>query len=316
MKNDEQTFYKIEDYLSGKLSPEAARDFEQEIAADPELAETVELHRLEREGLDYMMELKLRAEMESWKTNPPVPDAPPAQGKSRGWPYLGLMLLLLLTGLFFWQPWSAKEASPVSAPPVPTPAPAPAPAPAPVPAPTPKQEPIANNAPRPNTEKVLPPAPAPQKDSYGLLAKSSYRMPDNLRSRVRDAGNAQAPTPLSEAEKAFGKNPPDFAGAILSLKKISPKDQPQVYETAREMLAHAYFNTGRFAQAAELFEQMTRQNLSAGAMDQAEWYWLLSMLPDYRRKEQTINQLLDKMTNPASYHDYANQAAELKKKLK
>jgi tetratricopeptide (TPR) repeat protein len=302
MKNDEPTFYKIEDYLSGKLSPEAARDFEQEIAADSELAETVELHRLEREGLDYMMELKLRAEMESWKTNPPTSEPSPAAGKSRRWPYLGLMLVLLLAALFFWQPWSEEEITPAAAPPSS--------------APVPQQEPIADNTPVATPEKALPPAPTPLQKSYGPLAKSSYRLPDNLRSRVRDAGNSTSPTPLSEAEADFSKNPPDYAGAIVSLKKISQKDQPQAYETAREMLAHAYFNTGRYAQAAELFEQMTRQNLSAGALDQAEWYWLLSMLPDYERKQQLINKLLDKMTNPEAYHDYATQAVELKEKLK
>ena len=302
MKNDEQTFYKIEDYLSGYLSPEAVRDFEQEIAANPELAETVALHRLEREGLDYMMELKLRAEMESWETNPPSFEKLPDSVKSSRWPYFGGIIALLLAGLFFWQPWSVEEVQPVS-----TPA---------APAPPPQQEPIADNAPQTPPEKALPTAPVSTQKSYALLAKSSYRLPDNLQSRVRDTGNASSSTSLSQAEEAFKKNPPDYAGAIVLLKKISQKDQPQAYETALEMLAHAYFNIGSYTQAAELFEQMTRQKLSAGALDQAEWYWLLSMLPDYERKQKEIKQLLDKMMKPEAYHDYATQAAELKQKLK
>jgi anti-sigma factor RsiW len=71
MKNDEELFFKIEDYLDGKLSQAEATTFEQEIAADRELAETVEMHRFEREGLDFMAEENLRKKIIGWETNPP-----------------------------------------------------------------------------------------------------------------------------------------------------------------------------------------------------------------------------------------------------
>ncbi len=72
MKNDEQLFFKIEDYLTGKLSPEEAAVLERDIANDSELAETVEMHRFEREAMEHLTGENLRAKIKDWEASPPL----------------------------------------------------------------------------------------------------------------------------------------------------------------------------------------------------------------------------------------------------
>ena len=63
MNRDELLFDKIESYLRGKLPPAEAAAFEAELAADPELAALVKTQRLEREGLEWLVERDLMAKM-------------------------------------------------------------------------------------------------------------------------------------------------------------------------------------------------------------------------------------------------------------
>lgn len=66
MNTAEQRYEQIERYLQGKLSEPEARAFEAEIAADPGLDALVRQHRLERQGLELLVERNLMAKMQHW----------------------------------------------------------------------------------------------------------------------------------------------------------------------------------------------------------------------------------------------------------
>jgi hypothetical protein len=79
MPNDQRRFDKIEKYLRGKLRPEEAAAFETEVANDPELAALVQQHRLERQGVELLVEQDLLAKMRRWEL-----DAPPVDMEAAG----------------------------------------------------------------------------------------------------------------------------------------------------------------------------------------------------------------------------------------
>ncbi len=59
-------FEQIEQYLRGLMPAGEARAFEAEMASDPELATLVQQHRLERQGLEVLVERDLFAKMAAW----------------------------------------------------------------------------------------------------------------------------------------------------------------------------------------------------------------------------------------------------------
>jgi len=318
MNNDEQLFFKIEDYLTGKLPPDVAAAFEREITADPELAETVEMQRFEREGLEFMMEQKLRADIESWKTAPPrgmdVP--PPDSTKSPGgqrfrWTYLIVLLLLGLAGVFLFKNRQKEPAAPEL---------------------QGRQGPSSDQAgqnppaklssdslvPIAHTEDQNPKKSSeiqPVDDRYAVLAYAEHEMPENLGGGLRGSSGSGQDNVLTPAVNYFSNKPPDFKNAIAELKKINKQNHPEAFDLAQEMLAHAYFKNRQYDKAAGIFGSMAKQNLSATAHDQAEWYLVLSLLPDYPNQKTRVDPLLKKMTDPKSFHSFEKSAVELKNKL-
>ena len=75
MESNKHIFNRIENYLKGNLSIEETAAFEKEIAVDIELAELVELHRFEQEGIEQLIEEDLRQKVKHWTTSPPNVEA-------------------------------------------------------------------------------------------------------------------------------------------------------------------------------------------------------------------------------------------------
>ena len=61
-------YEKIEAYLKGELSAEAAKTFAMEIAANSDLQQQVALHRLEEEAMEVLVEKGLRGKMAIWNS--------------------------------------------------------------------------------------------------------------------------------------------------------------------------------------------------------------------------------------------------------
>ena len=316
MKNDEQLFFKIEDYLRGKLPPEEAAAFEREIAADPELAETVEMHRFEREGLDYMMAEDLRAKLRKWETSPPTTGAPPSPRlrKQKTWWLLLLAVALLCATVFLF----LRKKDPVGLV-VPLPE-------AQLPADTLRQ------APAFPADSSLPVAQEGRQDGPG---KPAYKQPDGTRYRPDLIAMATAlhdlppdfypdnlrgatdggKNPLAPAVEALQLATPDYQKAIAVLLKITPAQQPAWHAKAQEMLGHAYFGNGQYEEAAAVFKKMSQQQQPSAQRDQSQWYLLLSLLPAYERHQGEVDSLLSEMTAEGSFHEFKPEALQLKSKL-
>jgi tetratricopeptide (TPR) repeat protein len=317
MKNDELLFFKIEDYLSGKLPPQEAAAFEREIAADPDLAETVEMHRFEREGLDFMLAEDLRAKLREWEKSPPplAEDvSSPRQGNQKTW-WLLLLAVALLSATVFLFLREKNQGGLV----VPMPE-------APLPADTTRQNPtspannslpVAQSKGEDAGEKRTVPRPesTPYRQDLIAMASSLYELPpdfypDNLRSAAGDKES-----PLTPAAEALRLAKPDYKKAIAILRKITPAQHPAWYAKAQEMLGHAYFGNGQYEEAAAIFINMSQQDLPAAERDQAEWYLLLSLLPAHDRNQKEVDSLLSKMSAEGSYHEFKSEALQVKLKL-
>jgi hypothetical protein len=61
-----ELYNKIEAYLKGELSAEAAQAFELEMAENTDLQEQVDLHRLEWDAMEVLVENDLRSKMATW----------------------------------------------------------------------------------------------------------------------------------------------------------------------------------------------------------------------------------------------------------
>ena len=96
--------------------------------------------------------------------------------------------------------------------------------------------------------------------------------------------------------------------------KIEFTNNPKTSDNAQEWLAHAYFNDGQYKKAAERFQRIIT-NSHGTTKDRAEWYLVLSLLPDYGNWSDVIIELLDKMIDPANYHNYAGKAKTLQVEL-
>lgn len=287
MEHGEILFDKIESYLSGKLSAEEAMEFERLLKQDPSLAELADMHRIERLGMEYLVEKDLVQKLKAWEKNPPS-----GQGKKKGkWPWLlaTLALAVLLAVLIPQIRHSAPEKN--------TPA-----------LETPQPEKMAPRTDVPVAEKPKKPSP-----DYLALAASSYSLPENLGSYLRSGDAPRSDSVLSPGLEAFALG--KYQQAVKAFNRIDPEKHPAEFELAREYLGHAYFKLGQYEKAASVFSGIAAQSAMT-TLDRAEWYLALSLLPDYQKNRAQVNALLEKMTNPESYHGYAASAEVLRVRLK
>lgn len=313
MEANEQLFDKIEDYLKGKLPAEEASSFEKEIAANPSLAEIVDMHRFEREGMEFLVEENLREKIKKWETHPPGDDNG-RKGRSFYWGWgtgLAAIALIAFFTFFFYKSAPSGEGAP---PDRETPAREQPPEQdiTPAESQTPSGDiPIANED-KQEKEPPVPDKPQETKNEYLALAESFHTLPDNLSTRLKSSETESLDNTLAPGLKAFREGQYDLA--IQEFSKISPEQNPAEYELAREYLAHAYFEEGQYAKAAEIFEAIAGKS-STTTLDRAEWYLVLSLLPEYRQNKAKVDALLAKMLDPGSYHNYNERAGRLKARI-
>ncbi len=294
---DDLLFDKIERYLQGKMSVAESTAFEQQIAADPALAEQVDLQRFELDSLDFLLEEDLREKFTRWKNTPPN-----AGATWRRWWWAPLLVVGIAAVWFFW-PAPEQTQTPArqeTAPPVSTP-----------------ERPIAT---KDQPEPTQPEKPAPATPNTGrqylALAETNYRLPDRLGGTLR-TGSPQTPTPgnvLAAGIQAYGAGA--YPQAVAAFQKIQETDDPQRYLLAQEWLGHTYFKQKQFAKAAAVFQMLVGKQAGLTTQDDAEWYLLLSLLPQYNQHKQQADQLLQKMRKPENYHRYAPDANTLAESLK
>jgi hypothetical protein len=306
MNRDEAQFDKVERYLRGELSEEENLAMEKAIAEDPDLAEELEFQQLELDAMEVMLENKLRSKMESWKQSP---TAPPAAAK-RWFPFWvwGALTLGGVALLFWVFPWFTP----------PQPAPSPAP---PVTPPTevPNENPGTQDGPpiadgkKGQTDPIKKAIQIPKIDKEALaLAAVTYDLPEDLKGTLKSP-EEETKSPLDPGLLAFSAK--DYRNAILAFNKIERSVGADIYLRAQELLGHAYFLNKQYQQAARTFSVLAQNQDYNTLRQDAEWYLILALLPNYSKNRGQIEQRLAPILDPANYHNHQKQAEDLQKAL-
>lgn len=292
MDANERLFYKIEDFLDGKLPPGEAAAFEREIAADPSLAEQVKLHRFERQGMEYLVEKELIRKLKEWETHPPE-EKPPKKNNGLKWG-LGLLAAVVAAAFFFLYPGPDPDSR------------------APADEEEQEEQPSRPEGPVAGAENGFPlPSPGQAETELQALSHSSYVFPDNLGSGLRSTGGSDEGSLLAAGKAALAGGHPEQA--ILEFSKIGPAQSPAEYELAEEYLAHAYYLDGQYGNAARIFRSIADES-SLLTRERAQWFLVLSLIPDYSRNKTEVDGLLGEMAKPG--HNFRTDAQALKARLK
>lgn len=336
LMHDELLFDKIEAYLKGQLPSSEAAAFEAEIAADPELAMLVKTHRLERQGLEWLVERDLLAKMNAWeRESNGERDSGETSAANRGgamrvsfvrrWWAAGAAAALML-GVFGW--WLLQPQADIGGPPavVTVPKTKPPASATPKPKPRPSQKPPASQqedaaaddqvaespapSPRPNTPAptVNPPAPASTTVDYSALAATYYRRDDFLK----------------ETQGATGGDAPGYGQALDSYKsgkytdvekllKPALKNMPNGLK-AKELLAHSLYQRGQYGEALNWFRQLAGSGDKALA-ERSEWAAALTLLHQMPAQKAQLERALDKIIAKPGHTFYA-KAKELRGRIR
>jgi tetratricopeptide (TPR) repeat protein len=216
-----------------------------------------------------------------------------------------LLALMVMVGFFFWPNDASQPAVPSATWPQNG---QPAPTDAPTAPPTTPSTPIAGQNDDKQPDKTLP------KNGYDekqlALAESSFGTPTALADdNVRSPNGQPVADPLKEWKALLRQAKPDYQKAITGLLK-APQN-----EAAEPLLAYAYFKDKQFDKAAAIYQRLSESGkLTDVQREEAEWHFLMSLLPD-RANKQKVDSLISKMMNPDNYHEYQREANELKDKL-
>jgi tetratricopeptide (TPR) repeat protein len=331
MNRDELLFDKIEAWLRGKLPPAEAAAFEAEMAANADLAALVKKHRLENQGLEWLVERDLLAKMNAWERE--VSDS---SGRSSGslekptlratfvrrWRWAAGVAAMLAIAFFGW--WLLrpqediggptpivtvpKSKSPVTISPKTSPKSSQKP-PASQPEEAAKNEDVAElpkpaSSPAPTVKPPTPTTPSPAID-YSALAATYYREGDFMQ---KTNGNAAAPG-YGQALDSYKSG--KYAD-VEKLLKPSLKSNPNALKE-KELLAHSLYKNRRYDEAIPYFRDLSSAKDKALA-ERSEWALALTLLHKMPAQKPLLTRVLDKILADPSHAFYA-KAKELKKEL-
>jgi len=328
MHRDELLFDKIEAYLRGKLPPAEATAFEAEIAADPELAALVKTQRLEREGLEWLVERDLLAKMNTWEREVSgSSSSSPAMRVSfvRRWWAVGVAALLILGAFGWWlmQPQAdiggpqpivtvPKTKPPVTTPPSNKPKPAQKP-PTSQPKPDESDDWVTDKPALPS--KTSPSAkpenkpPSPAQPNYPALAATYYREQDFM---TKNGGSTSGSNESPGYGQALDSYKSGKYGDVEKLLKPVLKNKPDAPQT-KELLAHSLYQRGQYAEALTYFRQLSGAKDKALA-ERSEWATALTLLHQMPAQKATLVRTLDKIIAQPG-HAFNTKARELKGKI-
>jgi TolA-binding protein len=317
MQSDEILFFKIDDYLRGRLSPANRAAFDAEIAADDALAALVHRQKRENQALEVLAERDLRTRMNAWERQSP-PVLSPSGGRYRlGWAkWAAAALLVLAAGWWIIDRSSTRMEAPVAVQPV-TPEMAPKTTPQPAPGPDrPQQRPTNAQPPKdrvadapgrpPVPSKTTPTAPAKKTLDYAALADEFYRerdfFPPGQNTGTSAAGYDRA---LQDFKK--GK----YTDLLPQLRKGSKLDSKDL--NVKELLAHSLLKSRQYDAAAADFREIVNTRRQPYA-DRAEWALALTYLKQMPGKAAVLDRSLERILERPG-HAFYGQARALKGRL-
>ncbi len=313
--NEEPLYDKIDAYLQGKMAPAERTAFEQKITTEPGLKKEVELARKERLALRAMLEDELAGQLKNWDWEKvgrykPLPgDGPEGEnknGRRRRWPWLFVLLALLLAGLLFFLPsregnrQGGQEGTTVE-PDVP----------GPKGKPEFQQE---NTAPQEQkSEKAASPIAgeatpglSPEKD-FIAMAEAFYSPTVFAAGRREDGTPAAAVDTLGAATAAYHRK--ELQKTIGLLERVG-EENPN-YITAQLLLGRAFFESGAYEKAGLAFQRVMDSPYEQLA-EEALWLRVLSYLAAGRGESKAFRQLLERIIDESNQHPQREKAVRLK----
>ena len=279
---------KIDAYLNGTLQGEALKTFEKQLATDAALADEVHVFRLEKQGVEVLIQEDLKLKMNDWKTKMrPDVDAEIDEIINGGKSYQDMIkfnnrFLLTLVFLvlfayslvyFAFKYMVHNKDNKTQNPPQEMPQ---------------KQEekqvekqvPIVENNNKPSNEINVPTQkqdpentemPSKNRMDYTALANAIYAKPDFTTDVLKSDNNSN--DPIEPFVKYWKSN--DYE-KIISLAQSVGKKNP-VYVRVQELLGHAYFKKQNFNDAEKIFAHLAQTD-TGDIGEEAAWFQSLSLL--------------------------------------
>lgn len=331
MRLDEQIFEEIETYLAGKMPLEERRAFEARVGADRELAALVEQHRLERKGLELLVERDLMRRMQDWEVEAYRRKSGGGGKQVRMLPWImrvAALIVFLLGAVWVFRTWQAPDEQPIAQDTTPlkkqttpnksknkprgTAAPTVSQAPeepATETGPADDNDEAAYTAvdPRPQTTVKSPQLPNATAD-YGALADNYYR-DLNSSPRPRTSGGGVGDALYDRSLRSFQDG--DNDEVIRQLKpvlELTKKDGQR-----QELLAHALYREGRYEEALAYFRTISASGDNTYAQ-RADWMMVLTLLHQMPAKRPLLERVLERIESTPG-HPYRQQAAEVRGRL-
>lgn len=297
------------------MPPDERQAFEAEIARDPELEALVYQHRLERIGLELLVERDLRVKMQAWDRETELlqqlqPQPRRARMRSLTW-VLRAAAVVAALAVGYWllrdRPADVPEAPEV----VQTP-------------PKPKKQPPAwrepNQRPGAPAERdgdvaqgEQPPAPIEEMASTGLaidyaaVADAFFQERDFLPPRGSKGGSNAYLQGLKNLQEGRYD---DITSALKP--ELSPTPTADAVQQ-QELLAVAYYKNQQYAEAEMAFRHIATTNVQPYAQ-RAEWGVVLSLLKQMPQRQAALQPALDVILRQPEHLFYA-KAQQLRERL-
>lgn len=316
-------YEKIEAYLKGELSAEAAKTFALEITANSDLQQQVALHRLEEEAMEVLIEKDLRGKMAIWNSQKSTIDTPFAPmtavrgGNFTRYAWAAAASVAILAAAMIWfvnRPILPNENQVVNNE-------------------QPQNQPV---TPVDTTEEILfgsgispdsTTLETVEKQKKGenntpLTPPTSNNIPSNankfdgiaLAVAEKTYTNSDIPS-YEDATASRGTNSTnnlDAAGKAYDSKQYATtieilKNTPISDENfaAIEILAHAYFQSKDYKAAVPAFQNLLKLS-GRRSQEKSEWYLLLTYLANGKVHKTDFEKLAQKIKNNKT-HTYRDQ---------
>jgi hypothetical protein len=342
---DFELFEKIEAYLKGELSPEEMKNFELNIKNNPSLAEAVELHRLEWDAMEVLIENALREKMIYWN-KPFTYDTYSSESQEAEkeetqpvklrtahkfnnsqlfywkWALAASIVLLLVASIWiYYQPKNLSNDTTITQ----------APPPTNLPNDSAVQPPMSdrNNTPQYNIDtvdnsRITETTSSPKnKKKENIFTEKQIPLPPNagtdniLYQTIAQEAYEKEDFPSYESlQTTRGDSASDSvldqAGKAYDKKDFNRtiallKNTPPIDENflALEILGHAYFQIKNYQAALPVFQNLLQLS-GRKSSEKSEWYLLLCYLANYNKYQKDFNVLAQKIMNNKEHTYFAS----------
>lgn len=330
MNRTEHRFEQIEQYLRGQMPAGEAAAFEAEMTADPDLAALVQQQRLERQGLELLVERDLFARMQSWDRETVLSQAATQPHVAKVRPITVLFRAAAIAAVFmaaifgWWLLRDSQSGATESTPTVVETKPKNKTKKPIIRKPLPskprgqedgpykseeKETGVAGTEPSRQQEKPAPVEEIPTAESidYAALAGEFYRERDFI--PPKGSKGASGSSSYSQALENYQDG--QYGNVITQLKPILSAGPDALLR--QELLGHTYYKNRQYDAAIEQFRGIMATRKQPYAK-RAEWALALTLLQQMPTKKPFFDRVMSGiLADPG--HPFYNQAKALQEKV-